>query len=815
MGSQTLHPILSKDSLKQDDDDDDWTRVSRKHKGATTEAPTEGRKVLPHKAGGRHRLSYFDRVMKEKAFSFFFTNFLDSWDSGALWKMFSRYGNVVDVYIAFKRTKKGTRFGFVRFVNIRDVATFERRIKTILIGNVPLVINKDKFVKIGGNGIFDSDFPHMNAGSLPKTHSSRPTFNFSFKDVVVGRNKAAQDNRVKISIEEDGNIRSKLDCCWVGKAKNLQVLLNAWDIMTNNGLDDCKIKYVGGLFFLFEWISKDSALKSLEENKCWLQHWFNDIKPWEETGELYGKLTWVVIEGPPILGRNLVAVKAIAGRFGSLLEVGRLNFVSNILTPVKSLIITHNMRDIGQPIDVILNKKSYLVRIFEEPFVSSCLLSEHKYKWENKSMKGLMFEEEVVGPSMEVQDEGDSLSGDESPGLWVHEKAPLIRPPDSSLMMSKTENIQVDNVGIQADDSINSLSPNAKGKNHFDLYLDELLYNFQRISNNSNIDPSAIGGRKRKHKKKNLVVGEFGPDSFNSQSNSIGLEDVEATEFIGGKIGYSFKPTKLDAIDDSTMRSLWPRSFVDYAFSCSTGASGVFSLDSKICDRNFMVVLGSWAGMSSKIRLINVYAPQASPLKEQLWLAIEAIINSSDVVWILFGDFNVVRHHGERVGSSFDSGDANIFNDFVSRAGLFDFPLNGRRFTRFDKGGKKARKLDRFLVSHNFFDAWDDASVSVLCSSSSNDIILPPNLVLKNKIKRLRQDIKTWTMSKIAAQNKSREELSHHLLHWDARVEAGLITDRDIDKREDWMMDLNHLVQLHTAGLRKWISIKRQKTKPK
>ncbi|GJU05487.1 RNA-directed DNA polymerase, eukaryota, reverse transcriptase zinc-binding domain protein [Tanacetum coccineum] len=95
-------------------------------------------------------------------------------------------------------------------------------------------------------------------------------------------------------------------------------------------------------------------------------------------------------------------------------------------------------------------------------------------------------------------------------------------------------------------------------------------------------------------------------------------------------------------------------------------------------------------------------------------------MNSFDDVWIIFGDLNVVRCQDERVGSVFDTNEANSFNDFISCAGLFDFPLGGRRFTRFDKSGKKASKLDIFLASHNFFDCWNDASVSVLCRSFSD-----------------------------------------------------------------------------------------------
>ncbi|GJY15493.1 aldehyde-lyase domain-containing protein [Tanacetum coccineum] len=42
--------------------------------------------------------------------------------------------------------------------------------------------------------------------------------------------------------------------------------------------------------------------------------------------------------------------------------------------------------------------------------------------------------------------------------------------------------------------------------------------------------------------------------------------------------------------------------------------------------------------------------------------------------------------------------EANAFNNFISRFGLFDFPLGGRHFTRFEENGGKAIKLDSFLA---------------------------------------------------------------------------------------------------------------------
>ncbi|GJR98251.1 cysteine-rich receptor-like protein kinase [Tanacetum coccineum] len=148
---------------------------------------------------------------------------------------------------------------------------------------------------------------------------------------------------------------------------------------------------------------------------------------------------------------------------------------------------------------------------------------------------------------------------------------------------------------------------------------------------------------------------------------------------------------------------------MDFAFCGSVGASGgiltmwdsrVFTMEHCINERNFLGVIGSWAGVSSKICLLNVYAPQSSTSKEALWLSIEPLLISSNIIWVLFGDFNVVWSPDERSGCLFDIGEASTFNDFIARIGFIDFPLCGRRFTLFEKDGRKASKLDRFMVSN-------------------------------------------------------------------------------------------------------------------
>ncbi|GJU71071.1 transposon TX1 uncharacterized [Tanacetum coccineum] len=116
------------------------------------------------------------------------------------------------------------------------------------------------------------------------------------------------------------------------------------------------------------------------------------------------------------------------------------------------------------------------------------------------------------------------------------------------------------------------------------------------------------------------------------------------------------------------------------------------------------------------------------------------------------------------------------------------------------------------VVSQNFrpkpfkvFDKWigNEDFLSLISSSwATRPSFLPPDLATKNKIKKLRLDIKSWTLDKISAQNKVREDLKRHLMDWDTKAEAGLINDGDIAKREEWIMDLYHLDHLQKEDLK-------------
>ncbi|GJZ66310.1 RNA-directed DNA polymerase, eukaryota [Tanacetum coccineum] len=115
---------------------------------------------------------------------------------------------------------------------------------------------------------------------------------------------------------------------------------------------------------------------------------------------------------------------------------------------------------------------------------------------------------------------------------------------------------------------------------------------------------------------------------------------------------------------------------VEYIYGPSVGASGgtltvwksnSFSKDGIISGRNFCGVYGKWTRIDECLNIVNVYEPQPSAQKDALWAKLLYIMSCRDGIWIILGDFNVVRFITDRVGSVFDVKEASAFNDFIAR----------------------------------------------------------------------------------------------------------------------------------------------------
>ena len=103
---------------------------------------------------------WFKEDLNGRVSTFFFINFPYSWDDKRFWTLFQYYGSMVDVYISRKRNNAGKRFGFARFLGVKDLSD-GGKLKEIWIGYFKLQLNLAKFDrrKLEAVGNHDSKGP--------------------------------------------------------------------------------------------------------------------------------------------------------------------------------------------------------------------------------------------------------------------------------------------------------------------------------------------------------------------------------------------------------------------------------------------------------------------------------------------------------------------------------------------------------------------------------------------------------------------------------------------------------------------------------
>ncbi|KAK2406704.1 serine/arginine-rich splicing factor SC35 protein [Trifolium repens] len=97
--------------------------------------------------GEKPRRGGFANRLDQISTSFFFTNFPEELGWGDLWKLFAKFGSVCDVFIPKKMDKWGRKFGFVKFLGVREVETLCEKLQEVWWENYKLKVNKARFRK--------------------------------------------------------------------------------------------------------------------------------------------------------------------------------------------------------------------------------------------------------------------------------------------------------------------------------------------------------------------------------------------------------------------------------------------------------------------------------------------------------------------------------------------------------------------------------------------------------------------------------------------------------------------------------------------
>ncbi|GJZ65154.1 nucleotide-binding alpha-beta plait domain-containing protein [Tanacetum coccineum] len=270
--------------------------------------------------------------------SIFFTNFPEHFSFRDLWRACQVYGRVVDAYIPNRRSKTDTRFGFVRFIQVKDVDHLVRNLCTIWVDRLRLHANVARFQRPPLKNVSNDyriNVEKMSSDGGPSRVNVSTDHGNSYAGVVKQKgssNEVDVDNQPSIVLDDSCIRQGDLSLSLMGKVKDFGSLSNLKLILAKEGFVNLNLKYM-----LYNMLQTCFFIDS--------------------------RVTWVDIEGVPLNAWTINTFSKISSKWGELLyEEDKENFSLN---NKRVCINTTMVKNVFESFKIIVNGKTYWVRAKE------------------------------------------------------------------------------------------------------------------------------------------------------------------------------------------------------------------------------------------------------------------------------------------------------------------------------------------------------------------------------------------------------------------------------------------------------------------
>ncbi|XP_057423063.1 uncharacterized protein LOC130716997 [Lotus japonicus] len=260
-----------------------------------------------------------------------------------LWPVFQKHGRVWDVFISSKRDQAGRRFGFVRFLDVKDSRKLEQDLDNIMIGKMKLHANLPRFSKpkrrmalphgqnpervqeprapaqwrvrqasqsyaqaVSQKGRVES-VPASGSGPQPMTVKSQ---SLPLQAVEEWRGPEVLDgeewmSRSLVGVIKDRDMATKLR----GEAFLLR------------GFETVKVRFLGDDLALLTGPEGVDLSQLLHESRDWLAEVFVTTYPWSPLVAPDHRVTWVRCFGVPINMWTKLCLQELVAPLGELIAV--------------------------------------------------------------------------------------------------------------------------------------------------------------------------------------------------------------------------------------------------------------------------------------------------------------------------------------------------------------------------------------------------------------------------------------------------------------------------------------------------------------
>ncbi|KAL4563118.1 hypothetical protein LXL04_027151 [Taraxacum kok-saghyz] len=191
---------------------------------------------------------------------------------------------------------------------------------------------------------------------------------FSYASVVSGNLKPHSQPKEKVEevvlelMSGDFVVTNRLTACY-GKARDFPTLPNLKLLCMDEGFDEVELRYVGGLWVLFEFQSEEMC-RNFMMNEA-MDHWLSEKKTWDRNFVPTYRIVWLEIEGLPIRAWSKSAFRQIVAKWGVVLHLDD-DLGEDVYKNQVCVLTTHH-HIISEALKIRVDGQMFVVRVKEAP----------------------------------------------------------------------------------------------------------------------------------------------------------------------------------------------------------------------------------------------------------------------------------------------------------------------------------------------------------------------------------------------------------------------------------------------------------------
>ncbi|GKD90357.1 RNA-directed DNA polymerase, eukaryota, partial [Tanacetum coccineum] len=198
-----------------------------------------------------------------------------SLDAKILWKVCLPYGRLVDAFSANKLSKRGQRFGFIRFLGVTDANERVQLLSIIWISSYHIYISIARFRRTNIKGSHANpnvvnptqySNPKPTPKFTPSNHTEPQPVNSLFASVIHSKPEPTSDPSASTTVHavvlNDNDLICVADSSTIImlKLRDMDTMSNMYMICRNEDFMDMNIHHVGGLWI---WIRFPSSITNI------------------------------------------------------------------------------------------------------------------------------------------------------------------------------------------------------------------------------------------------------------------------------------------------------------------------------------------------------------------------------------------------------------------------------------------------------------------------------------------------------------------------------------------------------------------------